>query len=389
MNLLIVLSRFPYPLDKGDKLRAYYQIKELSKNNTIYLLCTSDVAVSENELNQLRPYCKEIVVKKINKFQIALHLILSFFNKYPFQVNYFTNLSVKSLIGNWVRDKKIDLVYMQMVRMMNNIPHDLKVPVYVDYMDALSAGMNKRLAYTPFYFKWVVQSEYSKLVFAEKKCAERFNGFSIISKQDASQINSNQLIDIIPNGIDQRFFDEHTSPKSYDLIFTGNMGYHPNVIAAVFLVKKILPILSKKGYSFKVCLSGTTPAKEVLNLKSSKVEVTGFVPEITDYLKQSSIFVAPMFSGSGLQNKLLEAMAMSMPVVTTDLANNALGAIDGESVVIANTAEEFADKIIELIKDSAKAESIGMNAQSYVRSNYNWENINVKLETSFKAIVKR
>jgi glycosyltransferase involved in cell wall biosynthesis len=390
MNILITLSRFPYPTDKGDKLRAFFQIRELAKKHSIYLICLSDSFISENDLSKVRPYCKEISIIHIKKSQIYKQLLNGVFSPLPFQVHYFTSVEMKSVIEQWIKQYSIDLIYVQLLRLMQNVPVNTNVPIYIDYMDALSAGMQKRYKYSMFYEKPMVYIEYKRLLYAEQWVANQYQGFSIISKQDCNYLplNIQPQVNVIPNGVSAVFLEAQPSAyKEYDIIFTGNMGYHPNVIAAKFLVERVLPLLLLKGLQPKICLAGTSPSKEVLKLKSEYVTVTGFVPDIKTYITQSKICVAPLFSGSGLQNKLLEAMACGIPAVTTTLANEALGGIDGENVFIANTAEVFASKIDYLLQHKDVAEEIGMEGKKYIANYYDWGKINSQLENAFEKIV--
>lgn len=390
MNILITLSRFPYPTDKGDKLRAFFQIRELAKKHSIYLICLSDVSISESDLNKVRPYCKEVEIITLKKTQIYQQLLQGIFSHLPFQVHYFTSEEMKSVIENWIEKYSIELIYVQLIRLMQNIPTNAGVPIYIDYMDALSAGMQKRYKFSMFYEKPMVYMEYKRLVNAEQWVANHYQGFSIISKQDANHLPQKiqTHVDIIPNGVSSAFIETQPSTsKEYDIIFTGNMGYHPNVVAAKFLVEKVLPLLLLKGLQPKICLAGTSPSKEVLRLKSEYVTVTGFVPDIKTYIAQSKICVAPLFSGSGLQNKLLEAMACGIPAITTTLANEALGGMDGENIFIANTAEVFASKIEYLLQHKEVAEEIGLEGKRYIASYYDWGKINSQLENSFEKIV--
>ncbi|MCU0417234.1 MAG: glycosyltransferase [Cytophagaceae bacterium] len=391
MNILIALSRFPYPTDKGDKLRAYFQIKELAKSHQLYLVCLSDTPVSPQDIAVLQPFCAEIKIIYLTKKEIIKRLLKGIFSPLPFQVHYFNSPEMFQTIETLLRKYPIDLIYVQLIRLLHNIPTTSSVPVYLDYMDALSAGMQKRYSYSMFYEKPLVAIECSRLKKAEQLVAEQYQGFSIISAQDKGFLPEfiQQKVDVIPNGVNQSFLEtQPQESKKFDIIFTGNMGYHPNVVAAKFLVTKVLPLLLLKGLSPKICLAGTSPTKEVLQLAGDYVTVTGFVPDIKPFIATSKICVAPLFSGSGLQNKLLEAMACGIPAITTSLANEALGAIDGETIYIANTAEVFASKIEYLLQHDEVAEEIGKEGKKYIESTYRWEAINTHLEKAFEQLVQ-
>jgi glycosyltransferase involved in cell wall biosynthesis len=167
------------------------------------------------------------------------------------------------------------------------------------------------------------------------------------------------------------------------LLFCGNMSYHPNVDAAVFLAEEILPLVRQLHPEARLLIAGTTPAARVQALASDAVTVSGRLPDIRDAYAAAQVFVAPMRVGTGLQNKLLEAMAMERPCVTTPLANNALRGRPGEDVLVGESAPELAALIISLLNDPAAAAQLGRQGRRFVQEHYNWEAATNKLEALF------
>jgi glycosyltransferase involved in cell wall biosynthesis len=392
MNILVALSRFPYPTDKGDKLRAFYQIKELSQKHTIFLLCLSDEEVADHHVLKLKEYCEQIKIIYLKKNQIYLNLFLSLFNKAPFQVNYFKNSEMRMIMSQWIYKFNIDIVYVQLIRLVENLPFEEDVPFFLDYMDALSEGMYKRIRFSAFYQKALVRLEAKRLKRYEINAGRLFQGHSIITNQDAEFLPKSvqRNMAIIPNGVNQYYLaDAERRDKKFDLIFTGNMGYHPNIVAAQFIVQQVLPLLVLKGFNLSVCLAGTSPAPDVLKLQSEFVHVTGFVEDIKPYILESRIFVAPLLSGSGLQNKLLEAMACGLPSITTSLANKALGAAHEQQIYIADTAQTFADRIEYVLKNELVAEKIGKEGKEFIKQHFDWTQTTTILERAFEKVVER
>jgi polysaccharide biosynthesis protein PslH len=382
MKILIALSRFPYPIDKGDKLRAYYQIRHLSEKNDLYIVCLTDSETSQEDIAHLKQYCRELVLIRHGSVKRLSNLCLSIFNSKPFQVNYFSSPEMKNKISTLIIKEKIDLCYVQLVRLAENIPFDLSCKYYLDYMDALSEGMKRRYAYSGWYEKPLVSLEAGRLKSYEQYVFDLFDGCSVISRADAEFFNESQKskLDIIPNGVNEDFFVEAPSDKSYHIIFTGNMSYHPNIQACKFLVLKILPKLKKKFPHIKICLAGTDPHPEVSALAGPNISVTGYVKDLRTYLSGSKLFVAPLFSGSGLQNKLLEAMAAGLPVITTSLAAQALRASSGKDLMICDEESQFVEIINMLLADKEKSASIGMEGRKFVKENFSWKNNNRMLE---------
>jgi sugar transferase (PEP-CTERM/EpsH1 system associated) len=389
MKILIALSRFPYPIDKGDKLRAYYQIRHLSRKNDLYIVCLSDSDPSQEDIVHVRQYCRELVLIKHASSKRLTNLCFSIFNSKPFQVNYFSSPEMKSKIRGLIIKKKIDLCYVQLIRLAENIPFGLGCKYYLDYMDAFSEGMKRRYAYSGWYEKPVVSIEAGRLKNYEQYVFDLFDGCSVISRADAESFNEKQKrkLDIIPNGVNEDFFVEVQADKTYDIIFTGNMNYHPNILACKFLVRNILPRLRKIIPGVKICLAGTDPHSDVSALAGPNVVVTGYVKDLRTYLSGSKLFVAPLFSGSGLQNKLLEAMAAGLPVITTSLAAQALKATSGKDLLICDEESQFAEAISLLLADKEKAASIGTAGRRFVKENFSWKHNNEMLEDCFLRLL--
>ena len=167
-----------------------------------------------------------------------------------------------------------------------------------------------------------------------------------------------------------------------DSVFVGNLGYGPNTAAAQYLVGKLMPELDRRGLDLKLLLAGARPGRKIQLLKNRKgVTVRGWVEDIRDAYADGLIFVAPMFSGLGLQNKILEAMAMGLPCVTTTMVNNAIGATLNKEILVADTLEGLADHVQQLLKDENEYNRIATAARAFVMSNYQWEDQVEKLET--------
>jgi glycosyltransferase involved in cell wall biosynthesis len=391
MKILIALSRFPFPIEKGDKLRAYYQIRELSRNNELYVVCLTDKMPTEEEIYEVKKHCKQLDIIQLSFFSRLLNLAKGIFSADPYQVHYFESSKMKDTIAYLISTNNIDICYVQLLRLFKNIPFELPTKYYIDYMDAFSEGMKKRIQYSHWYEKFIVASEARRLRSFEEKIAPYFDGHSMISQSDTDTFSDKlkAKLDIIPNGVSEEYFVTKTPQieKEYDIIFTGNMGYHPNIQACKYLVQEILPVLKSKGMKVKICLAGINPAPEVLALKSDEVIVTGYVKDMKEYLIRSKVFVAPLFSGSGLQNKLLEAMAAGLPTLTTSLTNKALKAKDKKEIIICNESIKFAEQIIFLLNHPTEAGELARLGRLFVRENYNWRACNVLLEKSFNNLV--
>lgn len=381
-KLLVITSRFPFPLDKGDKLRVYHQIKQLAKSTEVHLVSLSNQTISGEQLAELKEFCKTVSVYKINKLGSLFSLVGALFNKKPFQVALFYNRSIHKSIKAKIREVQPDHIYCQLVRCAEYVKEEFDIRKTIDFMDVLSKGIERRISTSPFYLKKILQIEAERLKVYENIMFEYFDSHAIISSQDQELIyhTKRNEIQIIPNGIDTEFFSpKENKKKEFTLLFNGNMQYRPNVKSAIYIVNNILPIVQQEIPQANLLISGTSPTKEILELASEKVIISGWMDDIRDAYNNAEVFIAPMQIGTGLQNKLLEAMAMKLPCVTSKLANNALKAKPNQEILIGNSKEEYAQLIVDLLKTPSKREEIALAGQQYVRENFNWESSTKKL----------
>jgi sugar transferase (PEP-CTERM/EpsH1 system associated) len=374
LKILILLSRVPYPTEKGDKLRAFNHLRYLSRNNDIILCALNNKPLHPDALQQIKPFCSKINIIKLNWWEIITGLVWALFAGKPFQVGYFYSHLAKRKIEKIVKETAPDHIFCQLIRTAEYI-RTLNIPKTLDYQDVLSTGYKRRAAQSGFLYGLIFMFEHWRLLRYEKAVFDDFDCKTIISIPDRDLIPHPRRmeIEVIPNGVDFDFFRPMDVQKDYHIVFTGNMNYPPNVDAACFLIKEILPLIRKTHPDIKVLLAGASPHSKVLGLKSDRVIVTGWVPDLRVCYASAKIFIAPMQIGTGLQNKLLEAMAMGLPCITSPLANNALGAKDGKEILIGNSPDKYASQINRLLTDNEFAGNIARNGRDFVLRTHNWQ----------------
>ncbi len=389
-KLLILSSRFPYPLEKGDKLRLYHQIKSLSEVFDIYLFALSDEDVQEKDFAELIPLCKEIELKRISKWICYINLILgAVFKGLPLQVAYFYSKAAQKSLNSFIAKHPIDKVYCQLIRMAE-YTKEINIEKHLDYMDAFSMGVERRKD-KAFWLKPILGLEYGRVKAYERTVFTNFNSHSIIADADRRYIFGEEAekVKLLANGVDMGFFTSNPSILiSYDVLFVGNMSYPPNIAAVKFLIEKVMPLVWEQSPNCSVLIAGTNPDSSIKKYASSKVKISGWMEDIRMAYWQSKVFVAPMFLGSGLQNKLLEAMAVGLPCITTDLANNSLKASRDE-IRIANNANEFCVEILHLLNEGNNGNiELIKKAKSFVKESYGWNSHNQRLVKSLLLLCK-
>lgn len=385
-KLLVVLPRVPWPLEKGDKLRAYHQLRYLSLHFQIYLVALSEGQPHPEALSQLKPYCTEVHFISLSKTRIFLGMLKALFLGWPLQTGYFYHPGAFRKIQSIISLHHPDFAYFQLAR-TGPYARDLSIPAVIDFQDTFSAGMRRRRDRASVWFKPFFHFEYDRLRRFEASLLDSCTEATLISLPDRELFPHPQRerIHIIPNGVDFDFFIPDTSiAKQEWVLFIGNMNYPPNVDAARFLAKEIMPRVWNHRPSAHLILAGATPHPSVKALAGEKIRVTGWVNDMRDYYNRAAVFVAPMRMDTGLQNKLLEAMAMHLPCVTSPLANQSLGARPGHEILTGTSAAEFASHIIHLLDDPDFAHSLACNGHSFVKNHYSWETATRRLAEIIK-----
>ncbi len=381
MKLLFMLSRVPYPLIKGDKLRAYYHIKELSKYHDIILCALSDEPVHKEAVEELEKYCKSIHIFKLKWYKIIFNIFLALIKGKPLQTGYFNDKQIKKNVDEIIRKEKVEHIFCQLIRVADYVKHH-KIPKTLDYQDVFSKGIERRKKKVSFLLKPIFNMEYKRLEKYETEVFAYFTHRIIISEADREHIQhkEKEKIHVIPNGVDQSYFKPQKRDKKYDLLFTGNMAYPPNIHAATYLITEILPLLKSEFPNINILIAGACPVNKIRKMESTQVIVTGYVKDIRRCYEESRIFVAPMQLGTGLQNKLLEAMAMQLPCVSSVLANNALGASNGKEILLGETATDYVSHIKKLLQNENYTKEIAVAGYDFVSRNFNWEKLTLKID---------
>lgn len=382
-KLVVMLSRFPFPLEKGDKLRAYYQIIQFSAVYDITLICISDRDVSENDQSELKKYCEAVHIFNLPKLKSLWGSFRALLGTKPLQVGYFFSSSIKKEVDTIIKTVKPNHIYCQLIRASEYVKDYHNCPKTIDYMDAFSTGIERRIELETFYKRWIFKLESKRLNRYEREIFDYFELHTIISEQDAAILGTtvNQKIECVPNGVAESFLNYNSNkPAEFDIVFVGNLNYPPNVQAVKFILDEILPSARKRGLDWSFVAAGADPSKDLAERfkKVPNTQLRSNISDIREGYCAGKVFVAPMKIGTGLQNKLLEAMALGLPSVTTKLANNALQAKVNEEILVAESSADFIGAI-ELLLEGEIDVSIGKSGKEYIAKNFDWSNSTKKL----------
>lgn len=370
----MLVSRVPWPLEKGDKLRAFHQLKLLVRNHEVHLCCLNDKSFDQNAVDELKKITPHIHVIQLNKLIIGWRLIRALFSDRPFQVHYFYQAQANRKISKLIDAIQPDHIYCQLIRTSEYVKHRHEYKKTLDYMDALSSGLRGRSNDASWWRKIFVREEAKRLAAYENLIYDYFDHHTIISEQDRQLIfhSDRNKIAVIPNGIDAQYFLPNREQYKYHIAFTGNMSYPPNVDCALRLAKEILPLIQKSIPNVTLLIAGANPARNILKLQGDVIHVSGWMEDIRSAYDQSAIFMAPMRRGSGLQNKLLEAMCMTLPCITSGAAANAMNAKNEEHMLICESNEEFAAMAVRLLNQPDEARLLGERGRAFVVDQFDW-----------------
>ena len=381
-RLAVLTPRFPLPLNKGDRLRIFHQLAVLNAHFEVDLHCLSFRAVSPEELTQIQGRCASVTVHRLNLVKAVVRMMWSVFSRRPFQVLLFTERRLVRRIRKEILERQPHALLAQMVRTAEYVKDLDEVPHVLDIMDTLHAGAQREADRAPWWKRPLLLEEGRRLLRYEHRMPQYFDACTTISEQDRQLLPhpDREEVLVVPNGVDTAFFSLDADPApltsihaSYDVAFCGNLGYAPNVVAARFLAQEVAPQFQKMaGRPLKLLICGAQPLASVKALATADITVMGNVEDIRAAYLAAPVFAAPMLVNTGLQNKLLEAMALARACVTTPRALAALGCETGTAVATAEDAASFAREIQALLTDSTRCTDMGQEASHIVRSNFTW-----------------
>ena len=377
----MLYSRIPYPLIGGDRIRIYNTAKILSADYGVDLLFISEGKVRQDYIEKLKEVFSEVTFFSYSSLRPKWNALRGLFLRGPLQVHYYYFEEIKTWIDKNCR--KYDLIFAHHIRMAEYL-RDVALPRVIDLHDAISMTYRKARNNARGLWRAIYSVENRRILPYEVRTVNEFDRSFIVSDVDRDYLVRHganpQKIVTIPVAVKEEAISASYPVEEKDRVaFLGKMDYPPNQDAAIYFAKKVFPLLRKKAPQLEFIIIGALPPKSVLELqKIPGVTVTKFVEDPYKYVAASKVFVAPMRFGAGTQNKILEAMALRKPVVTTSLGANGVKGEDGKHFLVADEPEEMTEKILSLLDDSGKREDIGYEARDLVEREYTWSRVGEK-----------
>ncbi|HYG29363.1 MAG TPA: TIGR03087 family PEP-CTERM/XrtA system glycosyltransferase [Allosphingosinicella sp.] len=380
-EFLFLAHRIPFPPDRGDKIRSWRMLKRLARLGRVHLACFADDEADAAHLHALREALGDtlgechVEIRRTGKAVAAARALLE---RRPVSLTAFDSASLRSFVARLAAVRRIDAVFAFSGQMAQFVPAGARL--VMDFVDVDSAKFEAYAESGPAALRWLMRREAERLAAFERAVAARADVCLFVSEAEAALFRARTgLCNVvaISNGIDVDHFDPAadfprlTSEERGEgplLLFTGQMDYRPNVEAVTAFAEEVLPQLP--GVRFAV--AGRKPAPEVLALRDAGAIVTGEVADMRSWIDAADIVVAPLGIARGIQNKVLEAMAMARPVVASPAAFEGIEAEPGRELVLA-AAPEQAAAIAHLLAHPAKARDIGLAARRRMEADYRWD----------------
>ncbi len=390
MKILYIAHRIPYPPDKGDKIRSFHQIQHLSKKHEVHLVCFVDEKGDLPYARALEKYCASVDVVfrgKLASRCLAFQALL--FSKEPLSVASFYSAELAQKITHTLGREAYDKIFVFSSAMARYVKHISHIPKVMDFVDVDSEKWQLYAQYHPFPLSWIYRLEVARLSRYEENIARIFEHSIFVSEKEAAlfrQRVGGKPISVIPNGVDLDYFcpdgagrSSHTQPS---IVFTGAMDYFPNVDAVRYFCSKIFPRVREAVPEVGFYIVGRNPTRQVRGLGSQPgVVVTGYVPDVRPYLAKAWVAIAPLRIARGLQNKILEAMAMGLPVVGTSEAFQGTRARREDGIRMADDSKSFAHAVVTLLKDPVLRRRCSLAARDYVERQHQWQDHGARLES--------
>jgi sugar transferase (PEP-CTERM/EpsH1 system associated) len=376
-DVLFLAHRIPYPPDRGDKIRSWNLIRHLAGLARVHLACFADDEADAAHLAGLRAALGRALGEVHVEVRRRSHMLagaLALAEGRPVSLSLFDSPRLRAFVAAKLEDPAVGTVFAFSGQMAQFVPEGARQRFVMDFGDVDSAKFAQHAEEGSGPMRWVNRREGQKLFAFERATAGRADLCTFVSEAEAALFRARTglgNVRALSNGIDVEHFDpkadfERIAPDGPLILFTGQMDYAPNAEAVSWFVREVLPLVPQARFA----IAGRNPPASVRALAGDRVTVTGAVPDMRSWLAAADVVVAPLKLARGIQNKVLEAMAMARPVVASPAAFEGIEAEPGRHLLVADGAAATADAVRRLLEAPG---TIGADARDHVASHYRWE----------------
>jgi polysaccharide biosynthesis protein PslH len=394
MKILYVCHRVPYPPQRGGKIRPFNMISHFSRKHEVTV---ASLARSREEFDEslgLREHCKELICERVTPVAAVARMLIRAPTRIPFSMGYFFSPALKVRIAEAVARERFDLIFVHCSSVAQYVADVTGIPKILDFgdMDSQKWLIYGQVRAFPMSLAYALEGK--KLEAEEKRLSVKFDLNTCTTQEELSTLRgfaTGVESDWFPNGVDHAYFAPSAEPYDPDLIsFIGRMDYYPNQEAMFRFCKSTLPLIREQRPNAKLSIIGANPSAQVKQLgELPGVTVTGSVPDVRPFVRRSAVNVAPLRIARGTQNKILEAMAMGVPVVTSDVAARGVDAVPGEHLLCATTPVEEARAVLSLLADPQRRAKFSEMGRARVLSHHDWKASMRRLDSIVERCVAR
>lgn len=411
MRILFLSLRCPYPPQRGDRIRSYNFIKQLSKRHDVTSVFFAESDSDIDAVEQLEPFCERVEWVRFSRPFASVNTAVHCLSRLPLQLHYWYAPQMQRKINDLLAKENFELIHAQLFRMGQYVTKVKGVAKVLDLCDSLALNLSRRAELDCTPKRFLVKLEEKRVRRYEIEIMKSFDYGTVVAHFDRDYLlnqDDSLNLSVVPMGVDLAYFRPHQDNQEMateepelassvqngfpidngkNLLFTGTMNYFPNSDAVIYFCNDIFPLVRKRHPDATFYIVGNHPTEQVRRLTAQKgVVVTGYVPDIRPYFEKASVFVAPLRAGSGIQTKNLEAMAMATPVVTSSIGAMGLEAKIGTEILTADTPETFAESVINLLENPDTRQSLANAGRKRVEASYDWPVLVERLEQVYAQI---
>lgn len=403
-DLLFLAHRIPYPPNKGDKLRSYHVLKHLAERHRVHLGTFIDDAADWQHVDTVKQLCGgETLCLPLSPRAAKLRSVIGLATGQALALPYYRDSRMTRWVDDLVARHRIRRIVVFSSPMAQYVNELEDVDRLIDFVDVDSDKWNQYADASGSAMAWLYRREAERLLEFERYSASRAIASVFVTKPESALFRklAGDLISpviTVENGVDAAYFTPddiappqgwrrpREDPRNHSIVFTGAMDYKPNVDAAAWFSREVLPLVRHRLPDATFWIVGARPTAEVRALaRADEVHVTGTVDEVRPYLAHAGVVVVPMRLARGIQNKALEAMAMRAATVVSTTSAIALNAVAGRDFRVADDAESFANTVVELLNDPLGRDKLGRAGRQAVLENYDWSRNLARIDRCFDS----
>ncbi|WP_419825881.1 TIGR03087 family PEP-CTERM/XrtA system glycosyltransferase [Sphingomonas sp.] len=375
-DILFLAHRVPYPPDRGDKIRSFHILKHLAQRHRVHLGTFADDETDKAHAAALAPFVHRCHVE-VHARGRAASLARGLLTRAPASVAALASRTMGDFVDEVLTTERIDRVYVFSGQMAQYAPDDR--PFVMDFVDIDSEKFADYARASRAPVSWLWAGEARRLAAYEREVAGRAVVSLFVTEAEASLFRQrtglpDECVQVLENGIDAERFRPESGEAGREplIVFTGQMDYPPNVEAAAGFATHALPLVRSQVPDARFAIVGRNPDPALRDIGDG-VEVIGEVPDTRPWLQRAAVVVAPLRIARGIQNKVLEAMAMARPVVASPAAFEGVDAVPGEHMLVADGWAAEAEAVTALLADRARGDAIGVAARARILARYAWD----------------